>query len=170
MSNSNHYDVVIIGTGAGGGTLAPAGPTGQKDPFLERGDFVPREKATGIRRCEPAREVQTKEHWKDAEARSFIRTPTTMSAATPSSLEQLFSVCAGKTSARFAITADFARLADLLRGSRALLREGRASYSTSTASAAKTRQNRPQVVLPAFPASATSRACSNWPMISPSRV
>src|SRR5262245_24258517 len=39
-----HYDVVIIGTGAGGGTLAHTlAPTGKQILILERGDFLPRE-------------------------------------------------------------------------------------------------------------------------------
>ena len=38
------YDVIIIGTGAGGGTLANTlAPTGKKILLLERGDFLPRE-------------------------------------------------------------------------------------------------------------------------------
>jgi choline dehydrogenase-like flavoprotein len=45
MSNNNHYDVIIIGTGAGGGTLAyKLAPSGKKILLLERGDYVPREK------------------------------------------------------------------------------------------------------------------------------
>jgi choline dehydrogenase-like flavoprotein len=39
------YDVIIIGTGAGGGTLAyRLAPTGKRILLLERGDYVPREK------------------------------------------------------------------------------------------------------------------------------
>jgi choline dehydrogenase-like flavoprotein len=38
------YDVIIIGTGAGGGTLAHTlAPSGKKILLLERGDFLPRE-------------------------------------------------------------------------------------------------------------------------------
>ncbi len=45
MANA-HYDVIIIGTGAGGGTLAyHLAPTGKKILILERGSFLPREKA-----------------------------------------------------------------------------------------------------------------------------
>lgn len=45
MSN-NHYDVIIIGTGAGGGTLAHRlAPSSKKILVLERGSFLPREKA-----------------------------------------------------------------------------------------------------------------------------
>ena len=45
MTNGNRYDVIIIGTGAGGGTLAwKLAPTGKKILLIERGDYVPREK------------------------------------------------------------------------------------------------------------------------------
>ncbi len=45
MSNT-HYDFIIIGTGAGGGTLAyRLAPIGKKILLLERGTFLPREKA-----------------------------------------------------------------------------------------------------------------------------
>jgi len=41
---TERYDVIIIGTGAGGGTLAHAlAPSGKKILLLERGDFLPRE-------------------------------------------------------------------------------------------------------------------------------
>ena len=40
-----HYDVIIIGTGAGGGTLAHRlAPSGKRTLLLERGAFLPREK------------------------------------------------------------------------------------------------------------------------------
>ena len=38
-----HYDVIIIGTGAGGGTLARTlAPTGKRILMLERGDWLTR--------------------------------------------------------------------------------------------------------------------------------
>src|SRR5439155_13946931 len=41
----NHYDVIIIGTGAGGGTLAyRLAPSGKRILLLERGGYVPRDK------------------------------------------------------------------------------------------------------------------------------
>ena len=41
---SNDYDVIIIGTGAGGGTLARhLAPSGKRILLLERGDWLPRE-------------------------------------------------------------------------------------------------------------------------------
>lgn len=43
---TSHYDLIIIGTGAGGGTLAyRLASTGKKILILERGTFLPREKA-----------------------------------------------------------------------------------------------------------------------------
>ncbi|MGC1281387.1 MAG: NAD(P)-binding protein, partial [Streptosporangiaceae bacterium] len=42
---TEHYDVIIIGTGAGGGTLAHTlAPSGKRILLLERGDYLPREK------------------------------------------------------------------------------------------------------------------------------
>ncbi|CAN5477942.1 GMC family oxidoreductase [soil metagenome] len=42
--NNTHYDVIIIGTGAGGGTLAGRlAPSGKRILILERGGFLPRE-------------------------------------------------------------------------------------------------------------------------------
>lgn len=41
---AEQYDVIIIGTGAGGGTLAHTlAPSGKRVLLLERGDFLPRE-------------------------------------------------------------------------------------------------------------------------------
>lgn len=46
MTAQQHYDVIIIGTGAGGGTLAHRlAPSGKKILVLERGAFLPKEKA-----------------------------------------------------------------------------------------------------------------------------
>ncbi len=43
---TDRYDIIIIGTGAGGGTLAhKLAPSGKKILVLERGSFLPREKA-----------------------------------------------------------------------------------------------------------------------------
>ena len=42
--DSEHYDVIVIGSGAGGGTLTHAlAPTGKRILLLERGDWMPRE-------------------------------------------------------------------------------------------------------------------------------
>jgi choline dehydrogenase-like flavoprotein len=45
MGDAPHYDVIIIGTGAGGGTLAHRlAPSGKRVLILERGDYLPRER------------------------------------------------------------------------------------------------------------------------------
>ena len=66
---SERYDVVIIGTGAGGGTLAWAlASTGKRILLLERGDYVPREQANWSTRAVNAEgRYQTKEVWRDAD-------------------------------------------------------------------------------------------------------
>ncbi len=44
MAHDTQYDVIIIGSGAGGGTLAHSlAPTGKRILVVERGDYVPRE-------------------------------------------------------------------------------------------------------------------------------
>ncbi|MDQ3138749.1 MAG: GMC family oxidoreductase [Gemmatimonadota bacterium] len=67
------YDVIIIGTGAGGGTLAQRlAPSGKRILILERGGFLPREKqnwdSTAV--FQDMR-YHTSEQWYDAEGKSF---------------------------------------------------------------------------------------------------
>jgi choline dehydrogenase-like flavoprotein len=68
VASNNHYDVVIIGTGAGGGTLAwSLAPTGKKILLLERGDYVPREKENwSTRAVNLEARYNTKEQWRDS--------------------------------------------------------------------------------------------------------
>ncbi|MFF2130641.1 GMC oxidoreductase [Streptomyces olivochromogenes] len=45
MTDAQHYDVIVVGTGAGGGTIAHRlAPTGKRILLLERGDYLPRER------------------------------------------------------------------------------------------------------------------------------
>ncbi|MFE2301150.1 GMC oxidoreductase [Streptomyces sp. NPDC059445] len=45
MTGDQHYDVIVIGTGAGGGTLAHRlAPSGKRVLILERGGYLPRER------------------------------------------------------------------------------------------------------------------------------
>lgn len=71
--NNTDYDIIIIGTGAAGGTLARTlAPTGQKILVLERGGFLPKEKANW-----DATEVygkdryRTREQWYDKDGNPF---------------------------------------------------------------------------------------------------
>ncbi len=66
---ATRYDVAIIGTGAGGGTLAWAlTPTAKRILLLERGEYVPREVANwSTRAVNVEGRYQTKEVWRDAD-------------------------------------------------------------------------------------------------------
>lgn len=67
MDPTRRYDVIVIGTGAGGGTLVHAlAPTGKRILALERGDFVPREKRNwDSRTVNVEGHYNTKEVWYD---------------------------------------------------------------------------------------------------------
>ena len=68
---NNHYDVIVIGSGAGGGTLAWAlAPSGRRILILERGDYVPREKENWSTRAVNVQgKYNTTEVWRDAAGR-----------------------------------------------------------------------------------------------------
>jgi choline dehydrogenase-like flavoprotein len=65
MTTHTHYDVIIIGTGAGGGTLAHRlAPSGKRILILERGGYVPREKDNwSARAVNVEAKYNTKELW-----------------------------------------------------------------------------------------------------------
>src|SRR2546429_2031730 len=69
----NHYDVIIIGTGAGGGTLAyRLAPSGKRILLLERGGYVPREKQNwDWRAVEVENRYHIKEPWYDRDGKEF---------------------------------------------------------------------------------------------------
>ena len=64
---SSHYDVIIIGSGAGGGTLVHRlAPSGKRILLLERGDYVARELDNwSTRAVNVDGKYQTKEKWLD---------------------------------------------------------------------------------------------------------
>src|SRR5262252_1467242 len=70
---SERYDIIIVGTGAGGGTLAHRlAPSGKRILLLERGDFLPRERenwdATAVF---VEAKYQAKETWYGRDGRAF---------------------------------------------------------------------------------------------------
>jgi choline dehydrogenase-like flavoprotein len=72
MAQGNgHYDLIIIGTGAGGGTLAyKLAPAGKKILLLERGDYVAREKDNwSTRAVNVEAKYNTKESWYDKDGK-----------------------------------------------------------------------------------------------------
>jgi len=70
---SNHYDIIIIGTGSGGSTIAhKLAPSGKKILILERGGFIPKEKEN----WDPHQVVtvgryRPKEDWYDKDGNTF---------------------------------------------------------------------------------------------------
>ena len=64
---TGHYDVIIIGSGAGGGTLFHRlAPSGKRILLLERGDYVPREKDNwNPRAVNVEGKYNTREQWYD---------------------------------------------------------------------------------------------------------
>ena len=73
MSEDNHYDLIIIGTGAGGGTLAYAlAPSGKRILLLERGGYLPREKDNWETRAVFTQsKYKAKEAWYDKDGKEF---------------------------------------------------------------------------------------------------
>ena len=70
---TRHYDVILIGTGAGGGTLArKLAPSGKRVLLLERGDYVPRERENwSTRAVNVEARYNTKEHWLDRDGKKL---------------------------------------------------------------------------------------------------
>jgi choline dehydrogenase-like flavoprotein len=72
---TERYDIIIIGTGAGGGTLAHRlAPTGKRILLLERADFLPRERDNWEASAVFVHaKYQAKEIWCVGTAARFIR-------------------------------------------------------------------------------------------------
>jgi choline dehydrogenase-like flavoprotein len=69
----SHYDVIIVGSGAGGGTLALAlAPTGKRILILERGDYLKRERDNWDPKAVFVdAKYQAKETWYDSAGHAF---------------------------------------------------------------------------------------------------
>ena len=73
MESARQYDLIIIGTGAGGGTLAAKlAPSGKRILLLERGDYVSREKDNWDSHAVNVEgKYQTKEKWQDKDGKEL---------------------------------------------------------------------------------------------------
>lgn len=74
MTPADSYDVIIIGTGAGGGTLARRlAPSGKRILILERGGFLPREKENWeSKEVFEKMRYHTREEWRDRDGKPFM--------------------------------------------------------------------------------------------------
>ena len=73
MTAEHDYDIIIIGTGAGGGTIARAlAESGKRLLVLERGDFLPRERENWDEKSVFAdKRYLAKETWYDKDDQPF---------------------------------------------------------------------------------------------------
>ena len=163
------YDVIIIGTGAGGGTLARhLAPSGKRILLLERGDWLPREPQNWLAQdvFVDNRYVSDGHLVRRRGASRSSRRSTTSSAARRSSTARRSTACAPRTSASSGTTT----------GSRPPGRSPTTSSSPttrrpsrctrSTARAARTRpRGRPALRIRSRP-SRTSRGSSSSPTTS----
>ena len=124
------YDVIIVGTGAGGGTLARhLAPSGKRILLLERGDWLPREPQNWL-----AQDVfvdnryVSPDTWYDAKGKPFQpQIHYFVGGATKLYGAALYRLRAGGLRRARAPRRDLARVADLLRRARAVLHAGRAA-------------------------------------------
>jgi choline dehydrogenase-like flavoprotein len=70
---ASHFDIIIIGSGAGGATLAQRlAPTGKSILILERGEHIPREADNwSAKAVFVDRKYRTKDHWYDKAGKPF---------------------------------------------------------------------------------------------------
>ena len=160
-----HYDVIIIGTGAGGGTLAHRlAPSGKRILLLERGGYLPREPENWDSQEVFRRERYVTSERVDRQGRRAVppAASSTSSAATRSSTARSSSGCASATSARSATTA-----ASRPRGrsptpsSSPTTREAERLYLVHGAAPARTRPSRRARARSRTRRSPTSRASSS---------
>ena len=164
------YDVIIIGTGAGGGTLARhLAPSGKRILLLERGDWLPREPQNWLaaervrrqplrlaghvvrraRQGVPAADPLLRRRRDEALRRRALPLPRGGLRRAPPPRRHL------------------AGVADLLRRARAVLHAAPSSCTRCTARAARTRPSRRRARRTRSRRSRTSRASSSSPTISP---
>src|SRR5215210_5055114 len=101
------YDVIIIGTGAGGGTLAHRlAPSGKRILLLERGGYLPREPENWDSREVFGRDrYVTTERWYDKHGESFRPHAQYFVGGNTKVYGAISSGCASATSARSPTTA-----------------------------------------------------------------
>ena len=164
------YDVIIIGSGAGGGTLVHhLAPSGKRILLLERGDWLPREPqnwiAAGRVRREPLRLAG---HLvRRATASRSSRRSTTSSVAPRSSTAQRSIACAPRTSASCGTTTASRRPGRSATTSWSPTTRRRSSSTRCMARAARTRPSLRPARRTRSPRSRTSRGSSSSRTTSP---
>ena len=164
-----HYDVIIIGTGAGGGTLAhKLAPSGKRILLLERGGYLPREPENW-----DSREVFRKERYLDDELwydkdGNAVQAPPAVFRRRQHEVLRRDPVPAARARLRGGapLRRHLAGVADLLRRPRALLRRGREAVPRPRRRRARIRPSRGARGRSRIRRSRTSRGSSSSPTTS----
>ena len=164
MSQATHFDAIIIGTGAGGGTLAyHLAPSGKRILLLERGDYLPRERdnwnstAVFIDAKYRAKETWTRQGRQDLSSRHPVLRRRRHQGLRRRPAAPAQGGLRGNPTPR----RHFPRLAVELRGLRALLHQGGAPLPRAWGARDRSRPNRSPAHRIVIRPSATSRAFSN---------
>ena len=170
MATQNHFDVIIIGTGAGGGTLAhKLAPTGKKisAPGTRRLCSA-RERQLESPRRQPRRKVPDQ---RDVARQRRQRAPSAHQLLRRRQYEILRRRAVSSAQRRLRRDPPSWRrlsgLADSVTKTWNLITPRRSGSITCTATAVKIPLNRPQARPTLIRRSATSRAFNNYPMTSP---
>ena len=124
------YDIIVIGSGPGGASLAHSlAPTGKRILLLERGDYLPRSPANwDSQTVFVDGAYQANETWYGSDGEAFIPACIITSAAIPRSMARRCFGCASAISSEIAPQGrHLAGMAAQIRRVRALLRRGRAA-------------------------------------------
>ena len=168
--SDGHYDVIIIGSGAGGGTLAHRlAPSGKRILLLERGDWLPREPQNWLAAGRVRRRTATsrEDTWHDADGQALPAAGPLLRRRRDEALRR-GAVPAARGGLRRAAPPrrHLAGVADLLRADGALLHAGRAALLR----ARRARRGPDRTGRRALPTrtrpSRTSRASSSSPTTS----
>ena len=159
-----HYDVIIIGTGAGGGTLAHRlAPSGKRILLLERGGYLPREPENwDSHEVFNNNRYLSGEKWLDKDGAEFEpHQQYFVGGNTKFYGAILFRLRERDFDAGPPLRRHVPRVAALVRGPRALLHGGRAALPRPRAEQARIRRSRGARASSRTPRSRTSRASSS---------
>ena len=172
VMSDKRYDVIIIGTGAGGGTMAyHLAPTGKKILILSAATMFRVRKRIGIRKSSMSTVTTTpRNRGSTRTARICIRTRTTTLEATRSFTVPPSFACARKTSANCGIMAEFRLPGQLATTNSSRTTRKLKTFITFMAIVARILPNRQPTRHIRGRQSATNRVSSNSPMIRPLRL
>ena len=159
--------MIIIGTGAGGGTLARhLAPSGKRILLLERGDWLPREPQNWLAESLRRQPLRLARHLVRREGQAVPAAGPLLRRRRDEALRRrALPPARGGLRRAPASRRHLARMADLVRRARALLHAGRAAYHVHGA-AARIRPSRPRAPRTRTRPCRTSRGSSSWPTTS----